>query len=153
MTLKERLTSVVIHVVIELPAKRQGLSKLTQSLTDSGEALKRDLERIEDSDKNRSRLRHIIAIERWGQRRLKVALGEAFRQDENRAYKPEEDTPWGVLKELYWATRAETLTLAEALGSTDLTQRVPHNQFGPVSVLGWLRYLENHARLEGKRLR
>lgn len=153
MTLKERLTSVVIRFVIEQPAKRQGLIKLTQSLTDSGEALHRDLERIEDNDKNRTQLRHIIAIERWGQRRLKVALGEPFIHDENHAYKPGGDTPWIALKEMYSATRAETIALADVLRSKDLTQKVLHNQFGFVSVLGWLRYLETHARLEGKRLR
>lgn len=153
MTLKERLTSVVIYFVMEQPAKRQGLAKLTQNLSDSGEALHRDLERIEDNDKNRSQLCHIIAIERWGQRRLKVALGEAFVKDENHAYKPDGDTPWIALKEMYNATRAETIALADALKAKDVTQKVPHNQFGPVSILGWLRYLETHARLEGKRIR
>jgi hypothetical protein len=153
MTLKERLTSVVIYFVMEQPAKRQGLTKLTQNLSDSGEALHRDLERIEDSDKNRNQLRHIIALERWGQRRLRVALGEPFVKDDNHTYKPSAETPWTVLKEMFSATRAETVTLAEELKAKDITQKVLHNQFGPVSVLGWLRYLETHARLEGKRLR
>jgi hypothetical protein len=153
MTLKERLTSVVIYVVMEQPANRQGLTKLTQNLSDSGEALHRDLERIEDSDKNRNQLRHIIAIERWGQRRLKVALGEAFLRDENHAYKPGSDTPWATLKETFSKTRAETVKLAQAFTPNNLKQKVLHNQFGQVSILGWLRYLETHARLEGKRLR
>jgi hypothetical protein len=153
MTLKERLTSVVIYFVIEQPAKRQGLAKLVQALTDSGEALHRDLERIEDSDKNRGQLRHIIALEKWGQRRLKVVLGEPFVRDENHAYKPPPETPWVSLKEMFAATRAETLALAEELKQRDTTQKVLHNQFGLVSVLGWFRYLETHARLEGKRLR
>jgi hypothetical protein len=153
MTLKERLTSVVIYFVLEQPAKRQGLMKLMQSLTDSGEALYRDLERIEDTDKNRDQLRHIIAIERWGQRRLKVALGEPFIQDENHVYEPDRNTPWPTLKDLFSVTRAETLTVAQKLGTQNVKQTVVHNQFGPVSVLGWLKYLENHARLESRRLR
>jgi hypothetical protein len=152
MTLKERLIKVGVYFLVERPAKRQGLGKLTQSLTDSGEALYRDLERIEDTDKNRDQLRHIIAIERWGQRRLKVVLGEPFVKDENHAYKPERNTPWSTLKDLFSATRAETLALAENL-EQHVKQTVVHNQFGPVSVLGWLKYLESHARLEGKRLR
>jgi hypothetical protein len=153
MTLKERLTSVVMYFIMEKPAQRQGLAKLTRSLIDSGEALHRDLERIEDTDKNRDQLRHMIAIERWGQRRLRVALGEPLEQDDNHAYKPRGDIPWLTLKEMFTATRAETLALAEAFKQNDVTRKVLHNQFGPVSVLGWLRYLESHARLEGKRLR
>ncbi len=153
MTLKERLTGVVVYFVIERPAQRLGLDKLIQNLVDSGEALQRDLERIEDTDKNCEQLRHIIAIERWGQRRLEVSLGEALFQDENHAYKPSQDTAWSILKELFKTTRAKTLALAESLKTTDLKQPVPHNQFGPLSSLAWLRYLETHARLEGKRLR
>jgi hypothetical protein len=153
MTLKDRLTRVVIYFVLEQPAKRQGLVKLIQSLTDSGEALQRDLERLEDTDTNREQLRHIIAIERWGQRRLSVILGDPFISDENHAYKPTSDTPWSTLKDMVTATRAETLVIAETFKQKDVKQTVPHNQFGPVSVLGWLRYLENHARLEGKKLR
>jgi hypothetical protein len=153
MTLKERLIKVGVYFLVERPAKRQGLMKLTQSLTDSGEALHRDLERIEDTDKNRDQLRHIIAIERWGQRRLKVALGEPFIQDENHSYKPSNDTPWSTLKDMFATTRAETLAITQKLEPQNVKQTVPHNQFGPVTVLGWLKYLENHARLEGKRLR
>ncbi len=153
LTLKERMTGFVLHFILERPAQRQGLAKLTQNLTDSGEALHRDLERLEDSERNRTQLRHIIALEKWGQRRLKVALGEAFVRDHNHAYKPSSDTPWEELKEMFTATRAETLALAEAFKQNDVKQKVAHNQFGPMSVLAWLRYLENHARLEGKKLR
>ena len=153
MTLKERVTSVVVYFVLEQPAKRQGLAKLTQNLNDSGEALERDLERIEGTDKNRDQLRHVIAIEKWGQSRLKVALGETFVRDESHDYKPNSVTSWEELRDIFTVTRAETLMLAEALKQNPSQQKVPHNQFGPLSVLAWLKYLENHARLEGKRLR
>jgi hypothetical protein len=153
MTFKERVTQALVYWVIERPARRQGLNKLTQSLRNSGEALQRDLERIEDKDSNRDQLRHMIAIERWGQRRLRVALGESFVRDENYAYKPSQEASWESLKEMVKVTRAETLSLAGLLEQTDVKQVVPHNQFGPLSVLAWLKYLETHTRLEGKRLR
>jgi hypothetical protein len=153
MTFKERVTQTLVYWVVERPAKRQGLNKLVQNLRDSGEALQRDLERIEDKDNNRDQLRHIIAIEKWGQRRLRVALGEPFVEDENHAYKPNREVTWVSLKDMVGATRAETLNIAGLLERADVKQRVPHNQFGPLTVLAWLRYLETHARLEGKRLR
>jgi DinB superfamily len=153
MTLKARVTRLVMTVMLERPAQRQGLTKLAQNLNDSGEAFYRDLERIEENERNREQLRHIIAIERWGQRRVAVALGEAFIQDDNHAYKPSSRASWQDLKDAFTATRAETLSLAERLKKSDVKQAVAHNQFGPITILAWLRYLENHARLEGKRLR
>jgi hypothetical protein len=139
MTFKERVTQIIVYWVMERPARKQGLKKLVQNLRDSGEAFQRDLERIEDKDTNRDQLRHIIAIERWGQRRLRVALGESFVKDENHAYKPSQETTWERLKEIMKATRDETLNLAGLLESADVKQTVPHNQFGPLSVLAWLR--------------
>jgi hypothetical protein len=153
MTFKERVTQTIVWWVIERPARRQGLNKLVQNLRDSGEALQRDLERIEDNDTNRDQLRHVIAIEKWGQRRLSVVLGDPFIKDENHTYKPSQETSWETLKDIFVATRAKTLSLAEELKIMDERQTIPHNQFGPLSVFAWLRYLETHARLEGKRLR
>lgn len=155
MTLKERVTQVIARWLIEGPAKRQGLEKLIDNLRNSGEAFQRDLERIADSENNLKQLRHIIAIERWGQRRLRAVLGEPLILDENHDYKPSQQASWVSLKEMVVATRAETLSLAELLGRAKVSvqQTVPHNQFGPLSVLAWLRYLETHARLEGKGLR
>jgi hypothetical protein len=153
MTLKERVTRLVVQLILEQPAKRQGLVTLTQTLNDSGEALHRDLERIEDTERNREQLRHIIAIERWGQSRLNVALGEPFVQDESYAYKPSNTLAWSELKDVFIATRADSLSLAERLGSRNISQKVLHNQFGPISILAWLKYLESHARLESKKIR
>jgi hypothetical protein len=153
MVFKERVTQMVVQWVVELPARRQGFDKLVQNLRDSGEALQRDLERLQDNETNQHHLRHIVAIEKWGQRRLRVALGEPFVKDENHDYQPSKETTWPVLKDTFIATRAETLSLAGLLEQRDSKQTVPHNQFGPLSVLAWLRYLETHARLEGKRLR
>ncbi|MGL4610886.1 MAG: DinB family protein [Trueperaceae bacterium] len=159
MTFKDRIFQIIVGLFIEGPAKRQGLKKLTENLQTSGDKVQSRLEKVGSSDKNvigdknRAQLRHIIAIERWGQRRIKVALGEPFLQDENHAYKPDVTTTWAELKELFRTTRAETLELTNKLQTKDATQTVLHNQFGSLSVLGWLRYLDTHAKNESRGVR
>jgi hypothetical protein len=85
--------------------------------------------------------------------------GESSIRDENHAHKPGSNTSWLPPKELFTATRAEAVNLAQAFTSHNIGRKVLHNQFGPVSVLGWLRYLDTHgyldthAKLEAKHLR
>ena len=144
---------MIVTIMIEQPAKRQGLAALQKRLQQTGDNLAIRLKGIKDSKENRDKLRHIIAIEKWGQRRLKVVLGEVLIEDENHTYKPVEETSWEDLKSLYSITRLETKDLARRLNNSDITQKVPHNQLGPLSVLGWLRYLNTHAFIESKRIR
>jgi hypothetical protein len=153
MALRDSVTKLIVNLMIEQPAKRQGLAALQKRLQKTGDDLATRLKGIKDSKENREKLRHIIAMEKWGQGRLKVALGEAFVADENQAYKPVEETSWEDLKSLYSITRLETKDLARKLNNSNVTLKVPHNQFGPLSVLGWLRYLNTHAFFESKRLR
>ena len=143
------------YLMLERPASSRSLGELTATLQTSGEGLARRFAGAEDSDKNRRKLRHIISIERWGQRRLRVGLGEPFVTDESRAYKPAPDTDWSALQGEFSQTRGETLELADKLSQegVDPTLTVPHNQFGPLTLRGWLRYLETHASFEGKRIR
>jgi hypothetical protein len=153
MALKDSITKLIVNVMIEQPAQRQGLENLQKKLQKTADDLAIRLKGIQDSQENRNKLRHIIAIEKWGQRRLKVALGETLIEDENHAYKPSEKSSWEELKSLYSIARLETLTIAKQLSKIDINQKVPHNQLGPLSVLGWLRYLNTHAFLESKRLK
>ncbi len=141
--------------MLERPAKSRSLGELTAKLQASGEELARRFAGAKGSEKNRDKLRHIISIERWGQRRLMVGLGEPFVADESRAYKPEPQTGWDALQGEFSQTRRETLRIADALAQkgVDPTVTVSHNQFGPLTLRGWLRYLETHASFEGKRIR
>ncbi len=139
--------------MIEQPAKRQGFDSIVKKLEQTGTSLNTRLKTITDTQKNRNKLRHVIAMEKWGQRRLKIALGETFIQDENHAYKPSDKSSWEDLKSLYGITRLETLDLTKKLSKVDPSQKIPHNQFGSLSILGWLRYLNTHAFFESKRMK
>ena len=151
--MKQLLLNVAKRFMFENPGKRAGLAELTRKLEQSKVTLLTRFAAAEGGEANRKKLRHIIAIERWGQRRLKVALGEPFVKDENYAYKPDRETSWQTLQTQFAATRDETIQLAWQLGGADPSQSVIHNDFGELSLTGWLAYLHSHANFEAKRVK
>jgi hypothetical protein len=84
-----------------------------------------------------------------------VALGEPFVQDEYNGYRPPRETGWEALKAQFEATRAETVALARALAAQPGAEakRVRHNDYGDLSVGGWLNFLRRHAEFESRKLR
>ena len=153
MGLAQQITTLIGSLMIELPAKRQPIAELVRALETEGDRLNVRLQSINDSTNNVQQLRHIIGIERWGQRRLRVALGETPLADEYDAYQPAADTPWPALREEFAATRNQTIDLARQLAAQGATTLVRHNMFGPISIKGWLYYLKTHAKRESMRLR
>jgi hypothetical protein len=100
-------------------------------------------------------LRHITGIERWGQRRLQILLGEPPIADEYDGYRPGTDLTLDEQRALFRETRTATLALIDQLQAAGVGDdaTAPHNDFGPLTVRGWLRYLDMHANLESKKLR
>ena len=142
------------HLLLERPAARIGVDAIVAHLEASRGPLPAVAEAGEDAAA-RKQLRHVIAIESWGQNRLQVALGDrAFERDESRAYAPPEDEPLAQLVERFDAVRGETVALARrvAAGGAGAT-KVEHNSLGPISAPAWLRYLQMHAELEMKRVK
>ncbi len=142
------------HLLLERPAARIGVDALVGRLEASREPLVAVAEAGEDAAA-RKQLRHVVAIERWGQNRLRAALGDvAFERDESRAYAPPEDEPLAQLVERFEAVRAETVALARRVAAGDAAAtKVEHNSLGPISARAWLRYLQVHAELEMKRVK
>jgi hypothetical protein len=144
----------IFNFFIERQAKKMTLAELAGRLEAGGERLAQRLAQISDSQKNREKLSHVIGIERWGQRRLRVALGEPLLTDEYDGYRPAPELDWQGLWAEFQATRQETVDLARQLeqaGAGDA--RVYHNEMGELSTRGWLHYLNGHADMECKRLK
>ncbi len=108
-----------------------------------------------DTPKNRAQTAHLIGIEVWAQRRLRVALGEAFNDEEYDGYRPADDLSLRALHDVFLDARHNTLVLAAELhdANVDPAHRVAHNTFGPLAVRSWLQYLIGHGRFESKRLK
>lgn len=155
MGVREGILSIIAGLVFERPARKQSIGALATALEEAGNELGQRVAAAPDTEVNRKQLRHIMGIERWGQRRLRVALGAELLRDEYDEYAPAEYMPWAQLKEEWSSTRRETIAIARTLEQVGVGNAitVPHNEFGDLSVRGWLRYLNMHANIEAKRIK
>lgn len=137
-------------IMLDAIIRGQTLPSLTQALRQSNTSLQNSLAQRPDTTWNRRILSHIIGIEKWGQHRLHVALGQPLVMDEYDTHRPSKATDWNTLKQQLAATRQETIHLAEQLAQPHVNQSmvIPHNQFGDLSLRGWLYYLRVHADAE-----
>lgn len=154
MALADLIRKPIVNLIIERPGRKRTLAEWSQKLAQDGEAIQQQVATIQ-SPQAKATLRHITGIERWGQRRLQVALGEPFVRDEYDGYQPDGDADIASVRAAFRTTRAATVALVQTLAAAgvDAQVTVPHNQFGPLSVRGWLSYLNGHANLESKRIR
>lgn len=149
------IVGFIVRIALEGPARRLGDDRLREQLERSGASLHRRFEAAADTPKARKLLRHIVGIERWGQRRLRVALAELpFEADGHHTYLPDAEAALPQLCAELQATRAETVSLARRVAEAGVAEtRVAHNAMGPLSAAAWLRYLRLHGDLESRRLR
>ncbi len=147
--------NLIVNLTLEYPAQRKTISALADDLERSGYTVGQRIGLGKTDRASTDKALHIIGIERWGQQRLRVALGEAFTLDGHQAYKPSPDLSMTELQKTFQETRTQTIALARELERVNVghTERVLHNNLGPLTVRGWLRYLGIHADLESRRLR
>ncbi|MEO1443835.1 MAG: DinB family protein, partial [Chloroflexota bacterium] len=133
------------YLFFDLPARNTPMEKFRADLEREGDKLSARFQSAGDTPRNHRSLTHIIGIEKWGQQRLKVALGEPFIDEEYDGYRPSQDTPWSDLADMFQQTRAETIALTEQLAAQPYDGKIRHNSFGELTVGGWLKYLNGHA--------
>ncbi|MCX7792267.1 MAG: hypothetical protein N2378_16660 [Chloroflexaceae bacterium] len=143
------------NLFLERPARKRDYAYFAGRLEASGKELEARFAAAADSPENRRQLRHIVGLERWGQRRLRTALGEPPVQDEMDEYAPPRGQSLLDLRAAFTATRRETVVLVRQLEARGVPPDwiIPHNEFGPLTLRAWLRYLDLHASLEGKRIK
>lgn len=154
MGIKAAIQGVVVGVVVERPAAGKSYAQWIAALEKSGQTVDARAA-AKDPVAGQKLLRHITGIERWGQSRLRVFLGAPFVRDEYDGYQPGKEMSLDQQRAAFRETRAETLDLARQIEAAGIpaTAKVEHNQIGPLSARGWLRYLEMHGSMEIKKLR
>jgi hypothetical protein len=154
MPLKNWIRSAVTGIMLERPAQKMTLPELADKLDTAGQEIAQRAASADDTPDNREQLRHIIGIERWGQSRLRVALGGPLAEDTSDAYRPADEMPWLDLQEEFQIARRDTIALARELAEIEIdpTLTIPHEEYGKLTVFGWLRYLDVHSSLESKRI-
>jgi hypothetical protein len=147
--------SLLFRAIIGLQIRGKSLADLIQAAQTDGQAISARVADKPDSPGNRTQLRHIIGIERWGQRRLQTMLGEPPIYDEYDGYQPAENLDLAALRQEFTTTRAETLAIVGAIQQAGVAQTglAYHNGMGDLSLAMWLRYLNLHANLESRRFK
>lgn len=155
MTIRYQLLRPIVYLIFEIPTRKLSYEDLAQQLENANETITERITVVEDTPSNHEQISHVIGIERWGQRRLQVALGQPFVMDDYDSYKPHYSMKWPALQTEFRAARHETVTLARKLGSAkiDPSLKIVHNMYGPMSPRAWLRYLNIHSSMESKRIR
>jgi hypothetical protein len=154
MGLMDRVSQLLADLLLERPVRNKMLGEIREELNSSGREAQQRLATAADTGENREVLRHIIGIERWGQRRLQVALGEPLLIDESDPYYPAGDASWEELQAMFQETRRKTVAIAGELDQANVGREltVPHNQWGNLTVYGWFQYLQGHANRDVKRI-
>lgn len=140
------------QLVLEGPVKKLSIPELSSQLGQSGSQLSERLASCSDTQVNRRQLSHLIGIERWGQRRLRVATGEPFLEEEYDHYCPSPERTWDELITEWKNTRRASIAMTREISEQN-RKKIEHNQFGPLSVKAWLRYLDVHASSEGRKIK
>lgn len=145
---REQLIKVVAPVVLNFMAGQKDTALLIEGLRQSAEKIYHKVQEATPNSHNHKVFSHIIGIERWGQSRLKVALGESLVMDEYNGYRPARDRAWDDLIDDFVKTRQETMAIAKQISRTNASPLIPHNTYGDLSVEAWLFYLQIHADSE-----
>lgn len=145
---------VFAGMMFERPARKHDYADFARVLQEKGEAVESRIVDGDGGEKHHRVVTHIIGIEKWAQSRLRVALGEPYKQEEYDVYRPAKDKAWDELLPLFRSTRADSVALAERLAAKNVSKKVKvqHNQFGDFSVGAWLQYIAGHADFESKRI-
>ncbi len=155
MNIGDNLRHLAANIFVERPGRKKSYAQWITALEISGQAIDQRAAGGKNQLAAQKLLRHISGIERWGQSRLHVFLGAPFVRDEFDGYQPGKTLSLDEQRAFFRTTRAETVVLARTLEAAQIpdTATAVHNDFGPLTVRGWLCYLEMHARLEMKKLR
>jgi hypothetical protein len=145
----------ILRFFMERGAKGKNYADLIQNLESSAAATEARFRQAADTPANRGQAAHVIGIEKWGQHRLRVALGEPFVPDEYDGYAPSTSLSMAELGQLFAETRTETLDLARRLQSqgVQLDHKVKHNDMGEITLGAWFGYIAGHGGMEAKRLK
>jgi hypothetical protein len=148
-------TKVFSKVAVKRPARKLSLGELATSLEEAGKDLEFRYGAATDTPANREKVRHVVGIERWGQRRLEVLLGKETVDDESDAYLPSASASWRDLKLAFANTRRRTVELTRQLDKANVgdDRRVRHNNQGDLTAREWLYYLRLHANFESRRVK
>lgn len=150
MGLLQKAIGTMLRPAAERDARGKRLPELATMVEDAWPAIESHLTGKPDTAMNREAIAHAVGIERWAQSRLRVGLGEPFRQDTYHGYRPSLEDGVTALEAAMKQTRIDTVALVHELDANgiDPTMTVPHNDLGDMTLGAWIVYVKQHASRE-----
>jgi hypothetical protein len=141
------LVGKLLNIFSEQRAKNMSWDDLTRRLEGSAEIVLPRFDNASNTPRQIEAAKHVIGIERWAQRRLKIALGEPTTMDEYDSYRPEQLNDIKALREEFASMRRDTVAILRQLhdAGVPLEKTTPHNEVGQLTIRGWVLYLTDHA--------
>lgn len=140
------------HLLFERPARNRRIEQFATRLERDGRNIEKRIANARRTENNRSTLIYLIGMERWNTRRLSVAQGAGFNEDDYTVYRPAADTAWDELLDQFAEARAETVALAHDLSMRDTSGRVKHDTFGEMTIPAWLHYIDTFTDVTSRLL-
>lgn len=155
MGILQKLIGAFLRPRAKRRARGRSLADLADLLEASWEPIERRLNDARDTPANREAINHLVGIERWGQARIRVALGEPFDPNGHRGYRLPDEATLDELRRALRETRKDTIALARELDrrGVEASTTVRHDDLGPLTPGEWLGYLEDHGTRERFRIR
>lgn len=155
MSTFQKIIGALLRPRVRQLGRGRSIEDLARRLEVSREPVEARVFGAADTPANREAINHLLGIERWGQRRLRVALGAPFERDSYRGYRLPDDASLAELQAAFRDTRSATVALARELqrAGADPGRTVPHNDLGDLTLVEWLAYLDGHAARERFRIR
>jgi len=150
MRLLQKAIGAMLRPAAERRARGKSFDDLAAILEEAWPPLETHLAGKPDTAMNREAIAHCVGIERWGQSRLRVGLGEPLTMDAYHPYRPDLQDGVDALAGAMKTTRQDTIALAHQLAEqgVDPTTTVQHNDLGDMTLGAWIVYLKQHASRE-----
>jgi hypothetical protein len=149
MPIQQQLFQLVGRYVFDRPGRKLTSAQHREHLVQSGHVVAAAIAQARPTPHHQQVARHIIGIERWALVRLAGFHGTTPPADEYDGYQPAPALTLPELADVFRAVRAEIVAMGAV---SPIMEQITHNDFGPLSFGGWLRYIELHARIESKKL-
>ena len=153
MPIQQQLFQLVGRYVFDRPGRKLTSAQHREHLVQSGHVVAAAIAQARPTPHHQQVARHIIGIERWALVRLAGFHCTTPPADEYDGYQPDLQLTLTELATLFGEVRADVVAVAGTVTESAVSAPpVLHNDFGPLSFGGWLRYIELHARIESKKL-
>ncbi len=151
----QKLIGAALRPRVRRRARGKTLDQLAEQLAASRDALLPRILAAKDTPGDREAINHWLGIERWSLARVRRWRDPPTVLEPYHGYRLPDGSSLEDLQEAFARTREESIALARELARSgaDPGAVVPHNDLGPLTLVEWFEYIDDHTRREVLRLR